>query len=45
MQWFIYANRHPDQLKLFHYTPTMDMTPIYERIAALAKTLPCSDGK
>ena len=28
---------HPDQLKLFHYTPTMDMTPIYERIAALAK--------
>lgn len=28
---------HPDQLKLFHYEPTYDLRPTYERIAHLAK--------
>lgn len=28
---------HPDQLKLFHYEPSYDLVPTYERIACLAK--------
>lgn len=28
---------HPDQLKIFHYEPTYDLTPTYEKIALLAK--------
>lgn len=29
---------HPDQLKIFNYEPTYDLTATYERIAQLAKT-------
>lgn len=28
---------HPDQLKLFNYYPTYDLTPTYEKLALLAK--------
>ena len=28
---------HPDQLKLFHYEPTYDLIPTYQRLAKLAK--------
>ena len=28
---------HPDQLKLFHYEPTYDLVPTYQRLAKLAK--------
>lgn len=28
---------HPDQLKLFHYDPTYDLKPTYERLAQVAK--------
>ncbi|MEG0275130.1 MAG: histidinol-phosphatase HisJ family protein [Longicatena sp.] len=28
---------HPDQLKLFHYDPTYDLKPTYERLAQAAK--------